>query len=152
MLQKLLKQEAVKLQLESEDKEELFEEMTELLVSLCPTLNRSEVLDSLLQRESKMPTSVAFGIAVPHAISFKIKEPICAVGISRQGIDYDSPDGKPIHLIFMFLFPGEDGAIHLNIMQHLAYIFRNPDFYKNIMEKTTSAQVIQAIVDAEDEL
>lgn len=152
MLEELIRPEAVKINLESEDKDELFEEMTEVLVSLCPGLDRSEVLDSLVQRESKMTTGVVPGIAVPHAINSKIKKTICAVGISKEGIDFDSLDGKPVHIVFMFLFPSDDTATHINMMQRLAFVFGVPDFYKSVMDKTSAAQVVQAIVSAESSL
>ena len=152
MLQELLKPEAVRVNLESEDKEELFEEMTEVLVAQCPGLDRAEVLDSLLQREAKMTTGVVSGIAVPHAINQKIKKTICAVGISKEGIDYEALDGKPVHIVFMLLFPADDTAAHLNIMQELAFVFGVPDFYKSLMDKNSGAQVVQAIAQAEESL
>lgn len=152
MLQELIKPEAVKINLESEDKDEVFEEMTEVLVSLCPGLDRSEILDCLFQREAKMSTGILPGIAIPHAISAKSKKAICAVGISKKGIDYEALDGKPVHIIFMFLFPSDDAALHLSILQRLAYVFGVPDFYKSLMEKTSGTQVVQAIVAAEESL
>lgn len=152
MLQELIRAEAVKVNLESDDKDEVFEEMTEVLCSLCPTVSRSEILDSLFERENKMSTGIMPGIAIPHAISARVKEPVCAVGISKEGIDYNSLDGKPVHVIFMFVFPSVDAEVHLKIMQSLAFIFGLPDFYNNLLSKTTGAQVVQAITAAEDSL
>lgn len=152
MLQSLIKPQAVNVDLQSEDKDEVFEEMTETLIALCPGLDRSEVLQSLLSREAKMTTGIIPGIAVPHAICTKVKNPVCAVGISKKGIDFDSLDGKPVHIIFMSLFPENDTATHLGIMQEFAYIFDEPNFYRSIMEKSTPEQVVQAIILAEDNL
>ena len=100
----------------------------------------NEVLDSLFEREKKMSTGIIQGIAIPHAITAKIKKPICAVGISKEGIDYEALDGKPVHIIFMFLFPADDAALHLNILKRLALMFDVPDFYKSLMDKNSCAQ------------
>ena len=152
MLEELLRPDTININLESEDKDEVFEEMTELFVASCPGLDRSEVLDSLFEREKKMSTGIIQGIAIPHAITAKIKKPICAVGISKEGIDYEALDGKPVHIIFMFLFPADDAALHLNILKRLALMFDVPDFYKSLMDKNSCAQVVQAIVQAEQSL
>ncbi|MBP5401736.1 MAG: PTS sugar transporter subunit IIA [Treponema sp.] len=152
MLGKFIKPEAVILNLQSTEKDEVFEELNETLVSLFPSLDRVQVLNSLLEREKKMSTGIIPGIAIPHAISDRIKEPLVAVGISRPGIDFDSLDGKPVHLIFMVLFPADDTSLHLSIMQRFALLFGKNDFYKTIMEKTTSEQVVQAICGCEENL
>ena len=44
MLRDLIKTEAINVNLQSDDKDEVFEELTETLISLCPTLDRKEVL------------------------------------------------------------------------------------------------------------
>lgn len=152
MLGELITPEAVNVNLESEDKDEVFEEMVEIFVGLCPGLDRGEVLESLRSREVKMSTGIGSGLAIPHAISSKIKKPFCAVGISKSGIDYEALDGKPVNVIFMFLFPADDTANHLNLLQRLAYLIRVPNFLKSILDKQTGAQVAQAIVAAEENL
>ena len=52
----------------------------------------------------------------------------------------------------MFLFPADDAALHLNILTRLALMFDVPDFYKSLMDKNSCAQVVQAIVQAEQSL
>ena len=152
MLRDLIKTEAINVNLQSDDKDEVFEELTETLISLCPKLDRKEVLASFLEREKKMTTGIVTGIAIPHAISDKITEPLCAIGISRNGIDYDALDGKPVHIIFMILFPAGDAALHLNIMQRLACVFSDSTFYKSVIHKESASQVAQAIFDIDESI
>lgn len=146
----LIKAESVSVHLQSDDKDEVFEEMVETLVSQCPQLSRNEILGVLHERENKMTTGIGSGIAIPHAISKMISSPVCALGISRSGIDYEAIDGKPVHIIFMIVFPESDAALHLNIMQHLANIFSDPRFYQSAVEKETAEQVLQVIFEIDE--
>lgn len=151
MLRELIEVNAVKLNLESEDKDELFEEMTELLVNQYPLLSRQEVLDALLTREEKMSTEIVPGIAIPHILSEKVDKPFCALGRSHEGIDYDSPNGK-VHIVIILVFPKSDSSSHINIMKHVALLLENPDFYKKVMEKNTAQQVLEEIALIEESL
>ena len=152
MLEKFIKPESVNVDVQSTDKEEVFEELNEILISLCPSLDRAEVLKALLEREQKMTTGIIPGIAIPHAISDKIKEPVFAIGKSKKGIDFDSLDKKPVHIIFMILFPADDTSLHLNIMQRLALLFNKPEFYNSVMEKLTGEQIVNTILAIEESL
>lgn len=69
ILSRIFSKECILLNLESEDKDELFEEMTQALVSANPGLDRNQVLSALHERESKMSTGIMHGIAVPHGSS-----------------------------------------------------------------------------------
>lgn len=152
MLEHYIKPEAVNLDLQSEDKEEVFEELNEILVSQCPSLTRQEIIEALLARENKMTTGVVPGIAIPHAVSPKIKEPVFAIGISQKGIDFESLDGKPVHIVVMILFPEDDTGLHINIMQHFALMFASRDFYRLMMEKKTANDIVKAIEAVESSL
>ena len=50
-----------------------------------------------------MSTGIGDNIAVPHARLKEIESPSVIIGLSRDGIDFDAPDGKVAHLIFMIL-------------------------------------------------
>lgn len=152
MLEKLIKPEAINVDLQSEDKNEVIQELTELLYSLVPNLSREEIIELVEARESKGSTGIGSGIAIPHAISDKISEPVCAVGISKNGIDFDSLDGKPAHIIFMLLFPQNDVDGHLSVMQHLDLVCCNANFYNTIINLSTSSQVAQALISMEENI
>ncbi|MCR5613628.1 PTS sugar transporter subunit IIA [Treponema sp.] len=152
MLRDLINISSVNTNLQSTNKDELFEEMTEMLVSQNSALNRDEVLESLLVREKKLSTGIVKGIAIPHSISPVIKKPVIAIGVSREGIDYDSLDGKPVHVVVTIIFPASDNVNHLKIMQCFAHIFSDEHFYKTVMEKTDPSHVLKTIFSIEESL
>ena len=60
--------------LESEEKEEVFEELVEKLIELKPNLNRQNILSAIYERENLMSTGIKEGIAVPHGKTDEIDE------------------------------------------------------------------------------
>jgi PTS system fructose-specific IIC component/PTS system nitrogen regulatory IIA component len=136
---------AVKLSLESETKDEVFEELVEVLVAAHPEINRAQALQALLAREAKMSTGIIKGIAVPHGKIAGIKGVFGAVGISRQGIDYESLDGEPVNVIFMLLTDTDDYEYHLNVLKRLSRLLDLPTFISSVLEKRTQQEVYDVI-------
>jgi len=127
--------------LESTDKEEVFEELVDLYVSRYPSASRSGILSSIRAREGKLTTGIKPGIAVPHAQTEAVDSVRGVLGISREGIDYDSLDGKPVHLVFLLLSSGEGCSLHLRVLKRLSVLFDDPSFSGALLEKKNPAGV-----------
>ena len=104
MLETFFKPQLINVNLESSDKDELFEEMVELFARGDCGIDRQEALDALIAREEKMTTGIIPSVAIPHASAPSVKGGFGAIGISRAGIEYGSLDAKPVHVVFMLLF------------------------------------------------
>jgi len=125
--------ELIKIGLEAEDKEEVFEELVDLFCQSKEDAAREEILEGLMQREAKMSTGVHTGIAIPHTKSSSLKNIHGILGISKIGIDYDALDGHPVYLVFMMLTPPEDSETYLRLLKRLAALFDNPQFYSDLL-------------------
>jgi len=146
----LFKPDSIKIHIESEDKEELFEEMVNHLVDTYDLNNREEVLTNLWERERKMTTGIAPRIAIPHAQIGSISTSIGVLGISRDGIDYDSLDGGPVHLIFLIIGNTNDPGLHLKILKNLAQLLESPDFYDQMIKANSASEVSETLIEFED--
>ena len=97
--------------------------ISELCALLCEQGNtpRMETLcSSVISRENTMGTAIEEGIALPHArLTFLVK-PLVAFGRSGSGIEWNSPDGKPTHFIFLILTPKEDDWAQVQILRIIA--------------------------------
>jgi PTS system fructose-specific IIC component/PTS system nitrogen regulatory IIA component len=131
--------------LESEDKDEVFEEMVESLLSVQPQINRNAAVDALRERESKMSTGIIHAIAVPHGITDSVKGIVGAVGISHKGIDYDSLDKAPVNLIFMLLISPEEREKHLQVLASISKVLQNSDCVNALLEKKTAQEVYDTL-------
>lgn len=152
MLGTFFKPEFINVNLESTDKDELFEEMVEQFVRGGATLNRAAVLDALFERESKQTTGVLPNVAIPHATCEELPNDFCAVGISRAGIEYGSLDQKPVHIVFMLLFGADGVATHLKALQEIAVIVKESDFVQKVMELSTAQEVFDLLCKYEEAL
>ena len=85
----LLTPQVIKVPLESEDKDELFIELVQLLVSagVLPAARRAEAEQLLEAREQKMSTGVGGGLALPHARLSGLEKPLIALGIAPDGLE-----------------------------------------------------------------
>ncbi len=143
---------AISINLESEDKEEAFEELAVLLHSSYPEIDREEALKVICEREAKMSTGIKAGIAVPHGKISAARGVQGVIGISRQGIDYESLDGKPVHLIFMLLSSPDECEYHLRVLRHLSQILDKPGFYDEIMNQQSADGVYSVLCKYETQL
>ncbi|MBN2544780.1 MAG: PTS sugar transporter subunit IIA [Spirochaetes bacterium] len=150
LISEIFKPGNIKINLESQDKEELFEEIVNFIVDAENLENRDEILKALWDRERKMTTGIAPNIAIPHTNLVNIKKTIGVLGISRNGIDYDSLDGKPVHIIFFLIGDKNNPNEHLAVLKNLALMINIPDFYNDIINCTSSQKVTEKIVEFED--
>jgi len=125
--------ELIKIGLESEDKDEVFEELVDHFCQIKKYNARDEILSALNERESKMSTGIQKGIALPHGKTNAIENVHGILGISKKGIDYDALDGQPVYLIFMLLAPQAESEKHLRLLKRLAGLLDNPQFYTDLL-------------------
>ncbi len=86
-------------------------------------------------REATMGTGVGKGIAIPHARIPNLKTPIIAIGICREGIEWDEVDGKPAHLIFLVLTSSRDERdTQLRILAQIARCFSDPQRMRDVVD------------------
>jgi mannitol/fructose-specific phosphotransferase system IIA component (Ntr-type) len=112
-------QPSIKLNLESSTKEAAFIELIELIMAVHPECDRNEMFAAINNRENKMNTSICSGAAVPHGYCQSINGVAGAIGISKAGIDYDSFDHKPVHVIFMLVMSNVSQENHLSVLNQI---------------------------------
>jgi len=125
--------ELIKIGLESEEKDEAFEELVDQFCQAKKSNAREEILEALREREAKMSTGIQKGIALPHGKTNSIENVFGILGISKKGIDYDALDGQPVYLLFMLLAPQSESEKHLRMLKRLAELLDNPQFYTDLL-------------------
>lgn len=87
----------------------------------------SNALSVVLNRERLFNSAMGNGIAIPHARLDGLKQPVVAVGLSREGINWESRDNLPVHVVIVVLAPNDDPALHLALLGSVARTFRRPE-------------------------
>jgi Kef-type K+ transport system membrane component KefB/mannitol/fructose-specific phosphotransferase system IIA component (Ntr-type) len=103
-----------------------FEAISELAeVSGVKSVPISQVVQAVIERERVLPTGMGSELALPHARIAGMKETQVAIGISRSGIDFDSPDGSLAHIIVLLLVPADDLTTALELYRQVLGTFRD---------------------------
>ena len=75
---------------------------------------------AVTEREQVAPTGLGDGVAVPHAQIDGLTEPILALGIAPEGIDFDAPDGEPARIVFLLLLVPDRYEDEIQILASIA--------------------------------
>ena len=89
------------LELDVATREEALDAMLEQLVG-APA-DREAIRHELLEREAMASTALGLGVAVPHIRTARVENWAFAFARSKNGLEWDSMDGQPVHLMFMLL-------------------------------------------------
>ena len=124
--------------LKATTKDELLKEIVDLFVKVKYLKNSDIVLDMLKQREVLGSTGIGKGVAIPHGRTTSASDIMIAFGKSKVGVEYDSIDGKPAHLIFMIIAPPQDvNNMYLPILGKMVEILSKSKNRNKLLEADT---------------
>jgi mannitol/fructose-specific phosphotransferase system IIA component (Ntr-type) len=145
----LLSVNAITLSLVHRDKNGVIEELVDLAMKTGKIKNRSTALKAVLDREELGSTGLERGVAVPHAKTKTVDDLVMALGISKEGLDFNALDKKPSHLFFLLLAPEAAAGPNVKVLAQIARLTSSPDFCQSLINARSSKEVMQVIKDAE---
>ncbi|TVQ38243.1 MAG: PTS sugar transporter subunit IIA [Spirochaetaceae bacterium] len=89
--------------------------------------------ETVIDRERIQSTGFGHGVAVAHGRTPEVVQSAVALGVSRKGIDYDSFDGRPVHLLFIVANHPEQEMDYLQILSALVTLVRNRTFRQELL-------------------
>lgn len=151
-LWRLLKKETIRLHLREKKKEDVIEELIDLMVEAKLLTDKANALENVLERERMISTGIGEGVAIPHAKYEQISKPLLAFGRSPEGIKFESLDGKKVHLVFLLLSPKEDPARYVKLLGKIARLLDNWQLREALKRAETPQEIIDTIKEAERKL
>ena len=103
-----INEETVNLDLKSKVKNMVIKELYGAIKDSDSIKNKELGLSDIYAREELGSTGIGKGVALPHAKTKAVDELVVTLGISKNGIEYDSLDEENVKIFFMFLCPEED--------------------------------------------
>ncbi|MGD9505620.1 MAG: PTS sugar transporter subunit IIA [Syntrophobacteraceae bacterium] len=146
----ILAKEAIVTELRGKTKKEVLEELTDALLENKPQLDRSRLIEILMERERLGSTGIGEGIAIPHGKLEDLDQLALSFGRSTQGVDFESMDGKPVHLFFLLVAPENCAGIHLRALAKIARLLKNNAVRKRL-GSVGSRDEIYSVIQQEDE-
>jgi PTS system nitrogen regulatory IIA component len=128
-------------------KSEVLAELSAFLAERRPGIDAPTLLRVLHEREQLASTAIGDGIAIPHGKLDTIDRLVGMLGRSQLGLDCDSIDGKPTHLLFMLVAPTNSAGIHLKALARLSRLFRDAAFRQKLLDAPDSATMYRMIAE-----
>jgi len=136
---------AAKVGLKGSSKEEVLEELVELLVfsGQLADYKKDKVLKDLIEREHIMSTGMQDGIALPHAKTVAVDKIVGVVATHKQGVDFGSFDNKPAHIFVMILAPKNIPNAYLQTMSTVSSFLAQEENRNKILECKTEEELYE---------
>jgi len=148
-LQDLLSKQAIRVPLQNTDKEQIIQEMIDLLFETGKIKDRDLALAKVLERERVMSTGMGEGVAIPHAKTEAVSELLAAFGVTNEEVEFQAIDEKPVRLIFLLLGPMDPTGPHLQALSRISRLVHRKEFRDHLIGCQTSEEVMAAIREEE---
>lgn len=151
----LLKEENILFNFYAQSKSQAIQKLVDVIVNnnKLSSSQGEKLTQAIMERERLCSTAIGEGVAIPHprdVIITDIKKPLLSAGVCRQGMDFESMDGKPTHLIFLLNAPRSD--IHLKLMARLSRLLRDKVFRYKLVNAQEFKEFKQLVREKEDSI
>jgi PTS system fructose-specific IIC component len=141
----LLSAETIVLSLKHSDKEGIIEELLDLAMKTSKVKDRKKALKDLLDREDLGSTGLENGLAIPHARTNSVNGVALALGISKEGIDFQSADGKPSRLFFLLLAAENETSVSVQVLALIARMNLSAQFRSKMISAESPESALEII-------
>ena len=135
-LSKYISESRIVTDIRAKEKNKIIGELLHVLEKEGAVSNYDAAFDALLAREKTMSTGIGEGIALPHAKISGIKNIQAVLGISKEGVDFDSMDKKPVNIVVLILSPAEDPVPHIQFLASITKLLSDASVKEKIINST----------------
>jgi len=148
-IDEILKKESVIADLLGDNKVKVIKEMTQCLKKNNFIKNDQALFETLMEREKLGSTGIGENIAIPHGKSDEVTKIITVLARSKNGVEFESLDQKPVHFVCMVIAPAHSTGQHLKVLARVSRIFKNQGLREEILQ-AESSDAIYSILTNED--
>jgi len=148
----LLDPKGVTAELKARTKQDALAELTDTLLQVNDGLVHDDVVRVLLERERLGSTGIGDGVAIPHGKLKNLEQLQISFGRSREGVDFDSMDGRPAHLFFLLVAPEESVGIHLKTLARISKLLKNGSVRQRLLDAVDEDEIYRIIIQEDEAL
>jgi len=146
----ILNIDSIKIDLKVESKRELLDQMIVLAEKSNKILDREIVKQEVFEREKIMSTGVGKGIALPHAKTNAIKDPVGSLALLNEPVEYSSIDDKPVSIVFLLIGMENHVGNNLRLLSRISRLMNNDSFRGNLQQCNSAKEVMDLFEQFED--
>jgi PTS system nitrogen regulatory IIA component len=143
---------SIKADLASEEKQDVIRELVESL-SRSGAFAAEQVegiVAAIMKREDLGSTGIGRGVAVPHTKHGSVEKLVGTVGLSVEGVDFNSLDGDKVHLLFLLVSPPDRPGDHLRALENISRQLRDDTFCRFLKQARTAQEIQQLLEEADN--
>ena len=144
-LKTVLGKETISLHLKGTTKEEIVNELLDILVAAKKIDDRESAYTAIMDREQKMSTGMKHGIAIPHGKSPTIHDLVACIGISDVPVEFDALDHEPCRIFIMTLSPVEKTGPHLQFLAEISLLFKSAEKRQEVLNASSTEEVLKIL-------
>ncbi len=143
---------AIRAELSANFKEGVIEELVAALVAAgeISADDQESIVKAIMKREELGSTGIGRGVAVPHTKHPSVDQLIGTVGVSVDGVDFDSLDGDKVQLFFLLISPPDRPGDHLRALENISRQLRDDTFCRFLKQVKSADDVKQLLEEADN--
>ncbi|MCP4445291.1 MAG: PTS sugar transporter subunit IIA [Myxococcales bacterium] len=141
----LIQREMVIPKLTATSKFEIIEELAEFLANGHEGIDNDRLVRVLSDREALASTAIGEGVAIPHGKLPDLEQIRACIGRARDGVDFDSMDGKPTHIFIVMVAPENSTGAHLKALARISRVFKDKEFLRRLLEAPGADEMFDAL-------
>ena len=143
---------SIRASLESNDKESVIVELVNSLLEAgdIKEADRDDIIKAIMKREELGSTGIGRGIAVPHTKHPSVDKLVGTVGVSVDGLDFDSLDGEKVQLFFLLVSPPDRPGDHLRALENISRQLRDETFCRFLKQSKNTEDIMQLLEEADN--
>lgn len=144
LISELIKVENISLELKENTKKGILKELSSL-INENDIIDKEKFLNDLYNREDAGSTALEYGLAIPHVRSEYIKNVNLALGIKKDGIDFESLDNEKTKLFLFIATPMNYNSVHLEILAKISRMLYDEINISSIINSESKEDIINII-------
>lgn len=143
--------DSIKADLVAENKEGVIRELVAGLVDAgqISSDEQDNIVKAIMKREELGSTGIGRGVAVPHTKHPSVDRLVGTVGVSSEGVDFESLDGEKVQLFFLLISPPDRPGDHLRALENISRQLRDDTFCR-FLKQSKSSEDIQTLLEEAD--
>jgi len=145
---RVVTEDLIELNLQGTTKEEVLNELTNLLFENGCISNKEGFIRDVMFRENEGVTGLEKGVAIPHGKSKHVLKTSIAIGRTNKFVEWESLDGNPINIIILFAVKDTDKTtIHIKLLQKVAVLLADEETISKFQTLQTKKEFLKILTE-----
>jgi PTS system fructose-specific IIA component/PTS system nitrogen regulatory IIA component len=143
---------SIKADLSADDKPTVIRELVNSLAAAGAIAEHDVqgIVSAIMKREELGSTGIGRGVAVPHTKHPSVERLVGTVGVSSEGVDFNSLDGDKVHLLVLLVSPPDRPGDHLRALENISRQLRDDTFCRFLKQARTPQDIQQLLEEADN--